>query len=92
MGRRIAKVQEQYERSLNQQGHTKPIQQETLYHWDGDVLAIETVEEESVHYVFEAESFKPFAQFKAQAVRGIDTPQYDPDEYRHYDPENRPAE
>ncbi|TAM54199.1 MAG: RHS repeat protein, partial [Paraburkholderia sp.] len=60
LGRRIAK-------SVNGE--------RTLFGWDGDTLAYESNEQGSTHYVYEAGSFVPLAQFVSQApVRGIDTP------------------
>ncbi|WP_277431684.1 RHS repeat-associated core domain-containing protein, partial [Trinickia sp. Y13] len=60
LGRRIAK-------SVNGE--------RTLFGWDGDTLAYESGEQGSRHYVYEAGSFVPLAQFVSQApVRGIETP------------------
>ncbi|RQH01655.1 RHS repeat-associated core domain-containing protein [Paraburkholderia dinghuensis] len=60
----------------------------TTYGWDGDTLAYESVEEGSTHYVYEAGSFVPLAQFVSAPVRGIDTPGWKPTD--RYAPEDDP--
>ena len=47
----------------------------TVFGWDGDTLAYESTEQGSTHYVYEAGSFVPLAQFVTnEPVRGIETP------------------
>lgn len=90
LGRRIAKTQEQLEPVFTAKGEFKPQQQHTLYHWDSDVLAIETTDGNSTHYLFEPDSFIPLAQFQTQAIKGIDTPALPSNQYRYYEPEKDP--
>jgi RHS repeat-associated protein len=60
LGRRIAK-------SVNGE--------HTLFGWDGDTLGYESTEHGSTHYVYEAGSFVPLAQFVTpEPVQGIATP------------------
>lgn len=60
LGRRIAK-------SVNGE--------HTLFGWDGDTLAYESAERGSTHYVYEAGSFVPLAQFVThEPVQGRPTP------------------
>nr|WP_310634469.1 RHS repeat-associated core domain-containing protein [Paraburkholderia sp.] len=58
-GRRIAKVVDGVE---------------TVFGWDGDTLAYESGTEHSTHYVYEARSFVPMAQYVGAPVAGIETP------------------
>ncbi len=58
-GRRIAKVVDGVE---------------TVFGWDGEALAYESTDERSTHYVYEARSFVPMAQYVAAPVAGIETP------------------
>lgn len=90
LGRRIAKLQEQLRPVFTVKGEFKAQQQQTLYHWDNDVLAIETTEGNSTHYVFEPNSFIPLVQFETLAVKGIDTPELPANQYRYYEPEKDP--
>ncbi|RKP43479.1 hypothetical protein D7S89_26040 [Trinickia fusca] len=60
----------------------------TVFGWDGDTLAYETTEEGVTHYVYEADSFVPLVQFVADAVHGIPTLVWHPDD--HYVPEEDP--
>jgi RHS repeat-associated protein len=47
----------------------------TVFGWDGDTLAYESTEQGSTHYVYEAGSFVPLAQFVTnEPVQGIETP------------------
>jgi RHS repeat-associated protein len=60
----------------------------TLFGWDGDTLAYESDGEQSTHYVYEAGSFVPLAQFVSKPVRGIETPVWS--EASRYTPEDDP--
>ncbi|KAA0079619.1 sugar-binding protein [Paraburkholderia sp. T12-10] len=76
LGRRIAK-------SVNGE--------RTLFGWDGDTLAYESTEHGSTHYVYEAGSFVPLAQFVTNTpVQGIDTPVWKPTD--RYLPEEDPLQ
>ncbi|WP_407971109.1 RHS repeat-associated core domain-containing protein [Burkholderia pyrrocinia] len=46
----------------------------TVYGWDGDTLAYESDATRSTHYVYEAGSFVPLAQYVTDRVAGIPTP------------------
>jgi RHS repeat-associated protein len=49
--------------------------EQTLFGWDGDTLAYESTDGGSTHYVYEAGSFVPLAQFvTGSPVRGVETP------------------
>ncbi|CAG9233380.1 hypothetical protein BCAR13_700044 [Paraburkholderia caribensis] len=60
----------------------------TVFGWDGDRLAYEVAGSQSTHYVYEAGSFVPLAQFVAAPVEGLETPQRrESDRYTpEYDP------
>jgi RHS repeat-associated protein len=60
----------------------------TLFGWDGDTLAYESDGERSTHYVYEAGSFVPLAQFVSGPVDGIETPVWG--EGSRYTPEDDP--
>ncbi|WP_161788602.1 RHS repeat-associated core domain-containing protein [Burkholderia paludis] len=46
----------------------------TVFGWDGDTLAYESGEQGSAHYLYEAGSFVPLAQYVGAAVGGVETP------------------
>ncbi len=46
----------------------------TVFGWDGDTLAYESDEARSTHYVYEARTFVPMAQYVTAPVEGIETP------------------
>ncbi|WP_186044519.1 RHS domain-containing protein, partial [Burkholderia gladioli] len=46
----------------------------TVFGWDGDTLAYESNEARSTHYVYEARTFVPMAQYVTAPVEGIETP------------------
>ncbi|WP_080408543.1 glycohydrolase toxin TNT-related protein, partial [Burkholderia ubonensis] len=46
----------------------------TVYGWDGDVLAYESGEQGSTHYLYEAGSFVPMVQYVSASVAGLATP------------------
>lgn len=60
----------------------------TVFGWDGDKLAFETNAVQSTHYLYEADSFVPLAQYRGAAVEGIATPVWQADD-RHV-PEKDP--
>ncbi|MFM0023170.1 RHS repeat-associated core domain-containing protein [Paraburkholderia azotifigens] len=60
----------------------------TVFGWDGDRLAYEVAGSHSTHYVYEAGSFVPLAQFVAAPVEGLETPQRR--ESDRYTPEDDP--
>nr|WP_319636792.1 RHS repeat-associated core domain-containing protein [Paraburkholderia caribensis] len=60
----------------------------TVFGWDGDRLAYEVAGSQSTHYVYEAGSFVPLAQFVAAPVEGLETPQRR--ESDRYTPEDDP--
>ena len=62
----------------------------TVFGWDGDTLAYETNSDSSTHYVYEAGSFVPLAQFVTAGVTGIETPVWKPTD--RYLPEEDPLQ
>ncbi|WP_347554687.1 RHS repeat-associated core domain-containing protein [Robbsia sp. KACC 23696] len=62
--------------------------EQTVFGWDGDRLAFETMGAGSTHYLYEAETFVPLAQYRAAAVSGIETPTWQPGD--RYVPESDP--
>ena len=62
----------------------------TVFGWDGDTLAYETNSDSSTHYVYEAGSFVPLAQFVTASVTGIETPVWKPTD--RYLPEEDPLQ
>ncbi|WP_246797609.1 RHS repeat-associated core domain-containing protein [Burkholderia perseverans] len=62
----------------------------TVFGWDGDTLAYESSEAGSTHYVYEARSFVPMAQYVTAPVAGIETPVARVDE--RYTPEDDPLQ
>jgi RHS repeat-associated protein len=65
----------------------------TVFGWDGDALAFESVSEHSTHYLYEAGSFVPLAQYAAAPVAGQKTPEWNTtDRYTPEDDPLRPAE
>ncbi|EKS9795786.1 MULTISPECIES: RHS repeat-associated core domain-containing protein [Burkholderia] len=49
----------------------------TTYGWEGNALAYESGATSSTHYVYEADSFVPLAQYVGAAVEGVETPSHD---------------
>ncbi|MBI0328965.1 RHS repeat-associated core domain-containing protein [Burkholderia plantarii] len=62
----------------------------TVFGWDGDTLAYESSEAGSTHYVYEARSFVPMAQYVTAPVEGIETPVARADD--RYTPEDDPLQ
>ncbi|TKC89206.1 sugar-binding protein [Trinickia terrae] len=62
----------------------------TVFGWDGDTLAFESVGERSTHYVYEVGSFVPLAQYVAGAVEGVATPEWKTTD--RYAPEDDPLQ
>jgi RHS repeat-associated protein len=62
----------------------------TVFGWDGDTLAYETKSDSGTHYVYEAGSFVPLAQFVTSSVTGIETPVWKPTD--RYLPEEDPLQ
>ncbi|MFM0375635.1 RHS domain-containing protein [Paraburkholderia strydomiana] len=60
----------------------------TTFGWDGDTLAYESADERSTHYVYEAGSFVPLAQFVSAPIKGIATPDWKQTD--RYAPEDDP--
>lgn len=48
----------------------------TVFGWDGDTLAYESGEEYGTHYIYEPGTFVPLAQYVAEPVSGIETPEW----------------
>lgn len=48
----------------------------TVFGWDGDTLAYESDGERGTHYLYEPRTFVPLAQYVAEPVEGIATPQW----------------
>ncbi|WP_244102133.1 RHS repeat-associated core domain-containing protein [Burkholderia ambifaria] len=48
----------------------------TVFGWDGDTLAYESDGERGTHYIYEPETFVPLAQYVAEPVEGIATPEW----------------
>jgi RHS repeat-associated protein len=61
---------------------------QTIFGWDGDTLAFESSGAHSIHFVYEAGSFTPLAQYAETAVEGIETPQWKSTD--RYAPEDDP--
>ncbi|AWV00321.1 RHS family protein [Burkholderia sp. JP2-270] len=66
----------------------------TLYGWDGDLLAYETVgaRQEIVHYVYEPDSFTPLARASVPMARSESGPPSAPLAYYHCDQIGTPQE
>ncbi|AJK47191.1 RHS repeat-associated core domain-containing protein [Burkholderia plantarii] len=62
--------------------------QATVFGWDGDTLAYESGPEYSRHYLYEAGTFVPLAQYTGAPVAGMPTPV--PREHERYTPEDDP--
>ncbi|WP_305888020.1 RHS repeat-associated core domain-containing protein, partial [Burkholderia ubonensis] len=62
----------------------------TTFGWDGDRLAYESETQGSTHYVYEADSFVPLAQYASAPVAGIETPERT--EADRYTPEEDPLQ
>ncbi|WP_157374734.1 RHS repeat-associated core domain-containing protein, partial [Burkholderia ubonensis] len=62
----------------------------TTFGWDGDRLAYESETQGSTHYVYEADSFVPLAQYVSAPVVGIETPART--EADRYTPEEDPLQ
>ncbi|PQV44565.1 RHS repeat-associated core domain-containing protein [Paraburkholderia sp. BL21I4N1] len=62
----------------------------TVFGWDGDALAFETTDESSIHYLYEKDSTVPIAQYIADPVVGIQTPQWTSTD--RYAPEDDPLQ
>ncbi|KVU91767.1 sugar-binding protein [Burkholderia ubonensis] len=62
----------------------------TIFGWDGNRLAYESDHERSTHYVYEAGSFVPLAQYVSLPVGGIPTPSRDGS--ARYAPEDDPLQ
>ncbi|MGU7773982.1 RHS repeat-associated core domain-containing protein [Burkholderia sp. MR1-5-21] len=62
----------------------------TTFGWDGDALAYESETQGSTHYVYEAGSFVPMAQYVNVPVAGIETPVLT--ESDRYTPEEDPLQ
>ncbi|WP_269765456.1 RHS repeat-associated core domain-containing protein [Burkholderia ubonensis] len=62
----------------------------TTFGWDGDRLAYESETQGSTHYVYEADSFVPLAQYASAPVAGIETPART--EADRYTPEEDPLQ
>ncbi|MBN3794159.1 RHS repeat-associated core domain-containing protein [Burkholderia sp. Ac-20392] len=48
----------------------------TVFGWDGDTLAYESDGERGTHYIYEPGTFVPLAQYVAEPVEGIETPEW----------------
>ena len=48
----------------------------TVFGWDGDTLAYESDGERGTHYIYEPGTFVPLAQYVAEPVDGIATPEW----------------
>ncbi|MGR3910682.1 RHS repeat-associated core domain-containing protein, partial [Burkholderia sp. SR8] len=48
----------------------------TVFGWDGDALAYESDGERGTHYLYEPGTFVPLAQYVAEPVEGIATPEW----------------
>ncbi|RQS50886.1 type IV secretion protein Rhs [Burkholderia sp. Bp8986] len=48
----------------------------TVFGWDGDALAYESDGERGTHYLYEPGTFVPLAQYVAEPVEGISTPEW----------------
>ncbi|WP_198341989.1 RHS domain-containing protein, partial [Burkholderia ubonensis] len=62
----------------------------TTFGWDDDRLAYESETQGSTHYVYEADSFVPLAQYVSAPVAGIETPERT--EADRYTPEDDPLQ
>ncbi|KVN23049.1 sugar-binding protein [Burkholderia stagnalis] len=62
----------------------------TVFGWDGNKLAYESDGERSTHYVYEAGSFVPLAQYVSAPVGGMPTPSHD--NSARYAPEDDPLQ
>ena len=48
----------------------------TVFGWDGDALAYESDGASGTHYIYEPGTFVPLAQYVAEPVEGIETPEW----------------
>ncbi len=62
----------------------------TVFGWSGDTLAYESDEARSTHFVYEAGSFVPLAQYVGAPVAGMPTPVRS--EHERYTPEEDPLQ
>ncbi|RQR21614.1 hypothetical protein DIE22_37745, partial [Burkholderia sp. Bp9142] len=62
----------------------------TVFGWDGDTLAYESDGESGTHYLYEPRTFVPLAQYVAEPVEGIETPEWKSTD--RYAPEDDPLQ
>ncbi|WP_126227053.1 RHS repeat-associated core domain-containing protein [Burkholderia ambifaria] len=62
----------------------------TVFGWDGNMLAYESNAERGTHYIYEPASFIPLAQYVAEPVDGIATPEWTSTD--RYVPEDDPLQ
>ncbi|WP_328592094.1 RHS repeat-associated core domain-containing protein, partial [Burkholderia sp. USMB20] len=62
----------------------------TVFGWDGDTLAYESDGERGTHYLYEPGTFVPLAQYMAEPVEGISTPEWKSTD--RYVPEDDPLQ
>jgi len=62
----------------------------TVFGWDGDTLAYESDGERGTHYIYEPGTFVPLAQYVAEPVLGIETPEWKSSD--RYVPEDDPLQ
>ncbi|WGY68779.1 RHS repeat protein [Burkholderia cepacia] len=62
----------------------------TVFGWDGDTLAYESDGERGTHYLYEPGTFVPLAQYVAEPVEGISTPEWKSTD--RYVPEDDPLQ
>ncbi len=62
----------------------------TVFGWDGDTLAYESDGERGTHYIYEPGTFVPLAQYVAEPVIGIETPEWKSND--RYVPEDDPLQ
>lgn len=62
----------------------------TVFGWDGDTLAYESDGERGTHYIYEPGTFVPLAQYVAEPVEGIETPEWKSTD--RYAPEDDPLQ
>ncbi len=62
----------------------------TVFEWDGDTLAYESDGERGTHYIYEPGTFVPLAQYVAEPVVGIETPEWKSSD--RYVPEDDPLQ
>ncbi len=62
----------------------------TVFGWDGDTLAYESDGERGTHYIYEPGTFVPLAQYVAEPVIGIETPEWKSSD--RYVPEDDPLQ